>query len=91
MQRLADPEPEQTEGPEVWVTLGVDTHADVHVGVALDHLGRRLGTHTVPTTPGGYAALAAWAGSFGILKRMFTGLGVACAREARKLLGLGAS
>jgi hypothetical protein len=32
------------------VVLGVDTHLDVHVAVALDHLGRRLGELTVPTT-----------------------------------------
>jgi hypothetical protein len=25
----------------VWVTVGVDTHVDVHVAVALDQLGRR--------------------------------------------------
>jgi hypothetical protein len=29
---------------EVSVTLGVDTHKDVHVSVALDGLGRHLGT-----------------------------------------------
>ena len=28
--------------PEVLVTVGVDTHADTHVGVALDQLGRDL-------------------------------------------------
>ena len=27
----------------VSVTVGVDTHADAHVGVALDQVGRRLG------------------------------------------------
>ena len=32
------------------VVLGVDTHLDVHVAVALDQLGRRLGELTVPTT-----------------------------------------
>jgi hypothetical protein len=37
--------------PEARVTPGVDTHAEVHVGVALDHLGRVLGNRTVPTTP----------------------------------------
>ena len=51
----------------VRVTLGVDTHADVHVGVALDQAGRRLGERTVPTTPEGYAALAAWASRLGAL------------------------
>jgi hypothetical protein len=33
-----------TEGPdtEVETILGVDTHLDFHLAVALDHLGRRL-------------------------------------------------
>jgi hypothetical protein len=32
---------------EALVILGVDTHADTHVAVALDGLGRRLGSKTV--------------------------------------------
>jgi len=28
---------------DVSVTVGVDTHSDAHVGVALDQVGRRLG------------------------------------------------
>ena len=32
------------------VILGVDTHLDFHVAVAVDHLGRRLGESSVPTT-----------------------------------------
>ena len=36
---------------EVRVTVGVDTHTDQHVGVALDQFGRRLGTRSVSTTP----------------------------------------
>jgi transposase len=55
---------------EVLVTLGVDTHADVHVGVALDRLGRLLGSNSVPTTRAGYAALVAWAEEFGALDRV---------------------
>ena len=35
------------------VVLGVDTHLDLHVAVALDQLGRRLGELTVPTTTRG--------------------------------------
>ena len=35
---------------EVAVILGVDTHLDFHVAVAVDHLGRRLGESSVPTT-----------------------------------------
>ena len=38
---------------EVQVTVGVDTHADVHVAAAVDQLGRLVGTHSVPTTPAG--------------------------------------
>jgi transposase len=47
------------------VTLGVDTHADVHVAAALDERGRPLGIRRVPTTPAGFAELAAWGGRFG--------------------------
>lgn len=47
------------------VTVGVDTHLDVHVAVALDQLGRRLGDLEIPTTQDGYDDLADWAESFG--------------------------
>jgi transposase len=36
------------------VLLGVDTHLDFHVAVALDRMGRRLGEIKVPTTAEGY-------------------------------------
>lgn len=52
------------------VTLGVDTHADVHVAAALDERGRRLGIHRVPSTAAGFADLATWAGRFGPLERV---------------------
>jgi transposase len=57
----------ETETP---VILGVDTHANVHAVVALDGLGRRLGSKTVAATQAGYAELLAWAGGFGILDRV---------------------
>jgi transposase len=47
------------------VTVGVDTHADVHVAVATDGFGRRLDTISVPTTPAGYAELLGWAQRLG--------------------------
>ena len=61
---------ESTESVEVvggagQVVVGVDTHLDVHVAVALDELGRRLGELTVPTTARGYERLLRWARSFG--------------------------
>jgi transposase len=47
------------------VVLGVDTHLDVHVAVALDGLGRRLGELAVPTTEEGCEGLISWAEGFG--------------------------
>src|SRR5215204_3766029 len=47
------------------VILGVDTHLDLHVAVALDQLGRRLGKITVPTSTRGYARLLRWAEGLG--------------------------
>jgi transposase len=49
----------------VEVILGVDTHLDFHVAVAVDHLGRRLGESSVPTTVKGYERLLGWAEGFG--------------------------
>jgi transposase len=49
------------------VILGVDTHLDIHVAVAVDQLGRRLGEITVPTTTRGYAKLLRWAEGFGVV------------------------
>ena len=48
----------------VEVVLGVDTHLDVHLAVALDHLGRRLSAFSVPTTKKGYESLLTWAEGF---------------------------
>jgi transposase len=56
--------------PAAGVTVGVDTHADRHVAAALDQLGQLLGTHTVPSTEAGAAALLAWARRFGPLERV---------------------
>ena len=58
------------QDPPVQITVGVDTHPDLHVAVALDRFGRRLGTRSVPTTPSGFAELVAWASAFGVLDRV---------------------
>jgi transposase len=50
------------------VILGVDTHLNFHVAVAIDHLGRRLGESSVPTTVQGYERLLRWAEGFGPLR-----------------------
>jgi transposase len=47
------------------VTIGVDTHLDVHVAVALDERGVRLGEIHVPTTLAGYRQLERWAVGLG--------------------------
>ena len=47
------------------VFVGVDTHSDAHVAVALDGAGRRLGTLAVPNSEAGYAELLAWVLGFG--------------------------
>jgi transposase len=53
---------------EVTVILGVDTHLDFHVAVAVDHLGRRLGEVSVPTTAKGYEGLFRWAEGLGSVR-----------------------
>ncbi|HEY2639642.1 MAG TPA: transposase [Streptosporangiaceae bacterium] len=52
-------------GDAEFVTVGVDTHTDVHVAAVLDQPGRLLGTASFPATTRGYARLATWAESFG--------------------------
>jgi transposase len=52
------------------VTGGVDTHLDVHVAAALDHIGGLLGVESFPTTPAGYRRLVDWMSGFGPLQRV---------------------
>lgn len=47
------------------VVVGVDTHKDQHVAVALDGLGGTLGEFTLGANPDGYAELLAWADDLG--------------------------
>ena len=63
-------EPALKSAGEVLVTIGVDTHLDAHVAVALDRLGRRLGIVSVQTTEAGYAKLLRWAEGLGELERV---------------------
>jgi len=72
------------------VVIGVDTHADVHVGVALDSLGRKLASTTIPTTTTGYRRLEAWADSLGTVEAFgLEGTGSYGAGLARHLQGCG--
>ena len=51
------------------VTLGVDTHAEVHVACLLDQLGRLRATRTIPATRAGSQQLLGWAAQHGQLTR----------------------
>lgn len=54
----------QTDGRSR-VVVGVDTHKDTHVAVALDELGVLLGSGTFTADCAGYRALIGWAAGFG--------------------------
>ena len=43
------------------VIVGVDTHLDEHVAVAIDHHGARVGEYRLATTAKGYEDLESWA------------------------------
>jgi transposase len=62
--------PAAIELAEVRVTVGVDTHADVHVAAAVDQYGRLLGTTSVPSTAAGHARLTAWAQELGVVDQI---------------------
>ncbi len=47
------------------VVVGVDTHKDEHVAVALDGVGRRLGEILIEATAAGYAEVLTWADELG--------------------------
>jgi transposase len=47
------------------VTVGIDTHGEVHVAAVLDDRGRLLGTEPFPTTAKGHRQLECWALQFG--------------------------
>jgi len=56
--------------PTGTVTVGVDTHMDIHVAAALDGLGRLLGSAGFATSPAGNAELIRWAERHGPVGRV---------------------
>jgi transposase len=52
------------------VTVGVDTHLQVHVAAVVDQAGRLRGTQAFAASTRGYVALATWAERFGPLERI---------------------
>jgi transposase len=74
------------------VVLGVDTHLDLNVAVALDRLGRRLGELEVLTTTRGHERLLRWAEGFGPVRCAgIEGTGSYGAGLARHLRAVGIS
>ena len=72
------------------VTVGVDTHGGVHLAVALDELGARLGECGLPATAAGYDQLAGWASGLGAVDAFgVEGSGSYGAGLTRHLLGAG--
>lgn len=74
------------------IVLGVDTHAQSHVAVALDTFGRDLGSLSFPANSQGYAELLSWSRSLGNLDRIgVEGTGSYGAGLSRFLLARGFS
>lgn len=55
---------QQDQGP-VSTIVGVDTHKEAHVAVAIDGRGQRLGEQSFSADGAGYAALTDWADGWG--------------------------
>ena len=49
----------------VQVVIGVDTHQDQHVAIAIDQQGVRLAEHHAPATSSGYGELERWSQNLG--------------------------
>ena len=72
------------------VIIGVDTHKDQHVAVAIDGRGVRLGEKYVPATTCGYKELERWSRSLGAIHAFgIEGTGSYGAGVARFMTGLG--
>ncbi len=72
------------------VIVGVDTHKDEHVAVAIDGLGARLGEYRLGVTTAGYADFERWSVGFGdVVAFGIEGTGSYGAGLARFLSGCG--
>ena len=61
---------ESMPAPATPVTVGVDTHLELHVAAVIDQAGRLLGTQAFPASTRGYVALVTWAEGFGPVERV---------------------
>ena len=71
------------------VAIGVDTHCDLHVAVAVDQLGRRLGSLELSVDEDGFAELVVFACSMGRPAFVIERTGSYGASLARLLLAQG--
>jgi transposase len=71
------------------VAIGVDTHKEVHVAVALDALGVQLDSREIAATAAGYRGLLAWAKALGVPVFAIEGTGSYGAGLARFLTSAG--
>lgn len=72
------------------VTVGIDTHGEVHVAAVLDERGRLLATESFATTSGGHRRLERWAVQFGAVEAFgVEGTGAWGAGVARHLAACG--
>lgn len=77
-------------GSSFQVVVGVDTHQDKHVAVAIDRRGVRLGEFHTSTTTRGYADLERWSLGLGEIQAFgIEGAGSYGAGVARFLAGRG--
>jgi len=56
--------------PAAPVTVGVDTHLDLHMAAVVDRTGRLLATQAFPASTRGYVALVTWAERYGPVERI---------------------
>jgi transposase len=61
---------ESMPAPAPPVTVGVDTHLELHVAAVIDQAGRLLGTQAFSASTRGYVALVTWAEGFGPVERV---------------------
>jgi transposase len=61
---------ESMPAPASPVTVGVDTHLDLHVAAVVDQTGRLLDTKGFPASTRGYVALVTWAERYGPVERI---------------------
>ena len=73
------------------VAIGIDTHRDMHVAVALDRLGGARGSRTLTAAAKGYLSLWRWAAELGEPAFAIEGAGSYGVGLARFLLAAGAT